>query len=149
MVEHDKEMMEAADFIVDIGPGAGRHGGQIVFAGTYAEMLQSDTVTAGYLNGKRNIEIPVKTRIGNGNFLQLKGAKGHNLKNIDIQIPLGTSTTPFVHHCLLNKSKAWSTSIKSLKLTKALLAAHHAPTPLLTQKFLTKSGVCLPACQKR
>jgi excinuclease ABC subunit A len=92
VVEHDKEMMEAADFIVDIGPGAGRHGGQIVFAGTYAEMLQSDTVTAGYLNGKRNIEIPVKTRKGNGNFLQLKGATGHNLKNVDIQIPLGTFT---------------------------------------------------------
>jgi excinuclease ABC subunit A len=85
-------MMEAADFIVDIGPGAGRHGGQIVFAGTYAEMLQSATVTAGYLNGTRNIEIPVKTRKGNGNFLQLKGATGHNLKNVDIQIPLGTFT---------------------------------------------------------
>jgi excinuclease ABC subunit A len=85
-------MMEAADFIVDIGPGAGRHGGQIVFAGTYAEMLQSATVTAGYLNGKRNIEIPSKTRKGNGNFLQLKGATGHNLKNVDIQIPLGTFT---------------------------------------------------------
>jgi excinuclease ABC subunit A len=92
VVEHDKEMMEAADFIVDIGPGAGRHGGQIVFAGTYAEMLQSATVTAGYLNGKRNIEIPSKTRKGNGNFLQLKGATGHNLKNVDIQIPLGTFT---------------------------------------------------------
>jgi excinuclease ABC subunit A len=85
-------MMEAADFIVDIGPGAGRHGGQIVFAGTYAEMLQSDTVTAGYLNGTRNIEIPKKNRPGNGNFLQLKGATGHNLKNASIQIPLGTFT---------------------------------------------------------
>ena len=92
VVEHDKEMMEAADFIVDIGPGAGRHGGQIVFAGTYADMLQSDTVTAGYLNGKRNIEIPKKNRPGNGNFLQLKGATGHNLKNASIQIPLGTFT---------------------------------------------------------
>ena len=92
VVEHDKEMMEAADFIVDIGPGAGRHGGQIVFAGTYADMLQSDTVTAGYLNGTRNIEIPKKNRPGNGNFLQLKGATGHNLKNASIQIPLGTFT---------------------------------------------------------
>jgi excinuclease ABC subunit A len=92
VVEHDKEMMEAADFIVDIGPGAGRHGGQIVFAGTYAEMLQSATVTAGYLNGKRNIEVPSKTRKGNGYFLELKGATGHNLKNVDIQIPLGTFT---------------------------------------------------------
>ena len=92
VVEHDKEMMEAADFIVDIGPGAGRHGGQIVFAGTYAEMLQSDTVTAGYLNGTRNIEIPKKNRPGNGNVLQLKGAPGHNLKNASIKIPLGTLT---------------------------------------------------------
>jgi excinuclease ABC subunit A len=92
VVEHDKEMMEAADFIVDIGPGAGRHGGQIVFAGTYADMLHSDTVTAGYLNGTRNIEIPKKNRPGNGNFLQLKGATGHNLKNTSIQIPLGTFT---------------------------------------------------------
>ena len=92
VVEHDKEMMEAADFIVDIGPGAGRHGGQIVFAGTYDEMLKSDTVTAGYLSGKRNIEIPKKNRLGNGHFIQLKGATGHNLKNISIQIPLGTFT---------------------------------------------------------
>ena len=92
VVEHDKEMMEAADFIVDIGPGAGRHGGQIVFAGTYDEMLKSDTVTAGYLSGKRNIEIPKKSRLGNGHFIQLKGATGHNLKNISIQIPLGTFT---------------------------------------------------------
>jgi len=92
VVEHDKEMMEAADFIVDIGPGAGRHGGEIVFAGTYPEMLSANTVTAGYLNGTRNISIPDQTRTGNGNFLKLKGAKGHNLKNIDIQIPLGTLT---------------------------------------------------------
>jgi excinuclease ABC subunit A len=92
VVEHDKEMMEAADFIVDIGPGAGRHGGQIVFAGTYADMLQRNTVTAGYLNGTRNIEIPEKCRTGNGNFLELKGATGHNLKNASIQIPLGTFT---------------------------------------------------------
>lgn len=92
VVEHDKEMMEAADFIVDIGPGAGRHGGQIVFAGTYAQMLQSDTVTAGYLNGIKSIEIPKKRRPGNGHLLKLAGAKGHNLKNIDIKIPLGTLT---------------------------------------------------------
>jgi excinuclease ABC subunit A len=92
VVEHDKEMMEAADFIVDIGPGAGRHGGEIVFAGTYPEMLRANTVTAGYLNGNRSISVPEQTRPGNGNFLKLKGASGHNLKNIDIQIPLGTLT---------------------------------------------------------
>ena len=92
VVEHDKEMMEAADFIVDIGPGAGRHGGEIVFAGTYAEMLEAKTVTAGYLNGELQIEIPKKVRKGNGHFLELTGASGHNLKDVSIQIPLGTLT---------------------------------------------------------
>ena len=92
VVEHDKEMMEAADFIVDIGPGAGRHGGEIVFAGTYSEMLNAKTVTAGYLNGELQIEIPKKARKGNGAFLELSGANGHNLKNVSIKIPLGTMT---------------------------------------------------------
>lgn len=92
VVEHDKEMMEAADFIVDIGPGAGRHGGEIVFAGTYAEMLKAKTVTAGYLNGELQIEIPKKVRKGNGHFIALTGASGHNLKDVSIQIPLGTLT---------------------------------------------------------
>lgn len=92
VVEHDKEMMEAADFIVDIGPGAGRHGGEIVFAGTYSEMLKAKTVTAGYLNGELQIEIPKKVRKGNGAFLELSGANGHNLKNVGIKIPLGTMT---------------------------------------------------------
>lgn len=92
VVEHDKEMMEAADFIVDIGPGAGRHGGEIVFAGTYSEMLKAKTVTAGYLNGELQIEIPKKARKGNGAFLELSGASGHNLKNVGIKIPLGTMT---------------------------------------------------------
>lgn len=92
VVEHDKEMMEAADFIVDIGPGAGRHGGQIVFAGTYDEMLKAKTVTAAYLNGERTIEVPKAPRKGNGQFLKLSGATGHNLKNVSIQIPLGTLT---------------------------------------------------------
>ena len=92
VVEHDKEMMEAADFIVDIGPGAGRHGGEIVFAGTYSEMLKAKTVTAGYLNGELQIEIPKKVRKGNGAFLELSGANGHNLKNVGLKIPLGTMT---------------------------------------------------------
>jgi excinuclease ABC subunit A len=92
VVEHDKEMMEAADYIVDIGPGAGRHGGQIVFAGTYEEMLKAKTVTAAYLNGERTIEVPKAPRKGNGQFLKLSGATGHNLKNVSIQIPLGTLT---------------------------------------------------------
>lgn len=92
VVEHDKEMMEAADFIVDIGPGAGRHGGEIVFAGSYKDMLKSDTITAGYLNGQLQIEVPKTPRKGNGNFLTLKGASGHNLQNVTVRIPLGTMT---------------------------------------------------------
>lgn len=92
VVEHDKEMMEAADFIVDIGPGAGRHGGEIVFAGSFSEMLKAKTVTSGYLNGELQIEIPQKVRKGNGTFLELTGATGHNLKNVGIKIPLGTMT---------------------------------------------------------
>ena len=92
VVEHDKEMMEAADFIVDIGPGAGVHGGQIVYCGSYKEMLKSNTVTADYLSGRRKIEMPNSLRKGNGKFLELVGACGHNLKNINIKIPLGTMT---------------------------------------------------------
>ncbi|MEY4351074.1 MAG: hypothetical protein RL078_1141 [Bacteroidota bacterium] len=92
VVEHDKEMMEAADFIVDIGPGAGKHGGEIVFAGTYPEMLKANTTTAGYLNGDLQLTIPKTRRTGNGNFLELIGASGHNLKNCTIKIPLGSFT---------------------------------------------------------
>ncbi len=90
VVEHDKEMIEAADFIVDIGPGAGKLGGQIVSKGTYQEILQSGSLTAAYLNGSKNIEIPKTRRKGNGNWLELKGATGHNLKNVHLKIPLGT-----------------------------------------------------------
>ena len=89
VVEHDKEMMLAADYVIDLGPRAGRHGGEVVFAGTPEEMLQSDTMTAAFLNGKEKIEIPAELRKGNGKFLTIKGAKGNNLKNIDVSIPLG------------------------------------------------------------
>lgn len=92
VVEHDKEMMEAADYIVDIGPGAGKHGGEIVFAGTYPEMLKAQTTTAGYLNGDLQLTVPKVRRTGNGNFLELLGATGHNLQNCNIKIPLGTFT---------------------------------------------------------
>ncbi|MFM6947202.1 MAG: excinuclease ABC subunit UvrA [Flavobacteriales bacterium] len=92
VVEHDKEMMEAADYIVDIGPGAGKHGGSVVFAGTYPEMLQAQTKTAGYLNGDLQINVPTQRRKGNGSFLELKGASGHNLQKCDLKIPLGTFT---------------------------------------------------------
>lgn len=92
VVEHDKDMMLEADYIVDMGPYAGRRGGEVVFAGTPGQMMKSDTMTSDYLNGRKEIEIPKKRRKGNGNFLKLKGATGHNLKSVDISIPLGTLT---------------------------------------------------------
>lgn len=90
VVEHDKEMMLHADYIVDMGPKAGRLGGEIVFAGTPAEMLKVDTLTSSYLNGNTHIEIPAVRRLGNGNRLTLKGASGNNLKKVTVSFPLGT-----------------------------------------------------------
>lgn len=89
VVEHDKDMMLEADYIVDIGPKAGRKGGYVVFAGTPKQMLNSDTITADYINGKREIPVPSVRRKGNGHFLELKGCKGNNLKNVDVKFPLG------------------------------------------------------------
>ncbi len=89
VVEHDKDMMMAADYVVDLGPHAGRHGGEVVFAGTPQEMLKADTLTSAYLNGTKTIEIPDKVRPGNGLSLTIKGAKGNNLKNINVTFPLG------------------------------------------------------------
>lgn len=89
VVEHDKEMMLSADYLVDLGPRAGRHGGELVFAGTPDEILHSETLTADYLTGKKEIEVPQKFRKGNGKFLTIKGAKGNNLKNVTVSFPLG------------------------------------------------------------
>lgn len=89
VVEHDKNIMLAADYLIDLGPGAGRMGGEVVFAGEPAKMLEADTLTSSYLKGKKRIEIPAKIRKGNGNFLILRGAKGNNLKNINVSFPLG------------------------------------------------------------
>ncbi|MFV0392748.1 MAG: excinuclease ABC subunit UvrA [Paludibacteraceae bacterium] len=89
VVEHDKDMMLAADYVVDMGPHAGRFGGELIFAGTPAEMLLAQTLTADYLTGKRKIEVPEKPREGNGKFLTIKGAKGNNLKHVDVTFPLG------------------------------------------------------------
>jgi excinuclease ABC subunit A len=90
VVEHDEETMKRAEHIVDIGPGAGRHGGEIVFSGSYEELLKSDrSLTAQYLNGKKAIEVPLKRRKGNGDKLVLKGARENNLKNLDVKFPLG------------------------------------------------------------
>lgn len=90
VVEHDREMIENADFIVDIGPGAGKHGGKIVFSGTYDQLLQSNTDTALYLKNEKKIPIPQTRRSGNGKKLILTGARGHNLKNVTLTLPLGT-----------------------------------------------------------
>jgi len=92
VVEHDKDIMLASDFLIDLGPGAGKHGGELVAAGVPETFLTKDTLTSLYLQDKKKIEIPEKRRKGNGNFLELKGAKGNNLKNVDIKIPLGTFT---------------------------------------------------------
>ncbi len=89
VVEHDRDMMLHADYIVDIGPKAGRKGGEVVFQGTVGEMLKTDTITAQYLNGTLNIEIPQKRRKGNGKSLILRGCRGNNLKHIDVEFPLG------------------------------------------------------------
>lgn len=89
VVEHDKDMMLNADYIVDIGPKAGRKGGEVVFQGTPAEMLKTHTITAQYLNGEMSIEIPAKRREGNGKSITLHGASGNNLKNVDVDFPLG------------------------------------------------------------
>ncbi|UTN03601.1 excinuclease ABC subunit UvrA [Flavobacterium bizetiae] len=89
VVEHDKDMIETADYVIDIGPKAGKYGGEIISIGTPAETLKSNTITAQYLNGTMKLEIPKERRKGNGKFLKLTGATGNNLKNVSIEIPLG------------------------------------------------------------
>ena len=89
VVEHDRDMMLESDYIVDIGPKAGRKGGNVVFSGTPAEMLKSDTLTARYLNGALKIDVPSQRRQGNGKTLTLRGCRGNNLKNVDVSFPLG------------------------------------------------------------
>ncbi|SEI87718.1 excinuclease ABC subunit A [Myroides marinus] len=92
VVEHDKDMIERADYVIDIGPRAGKNGGKIISEGTPAQLLKEDTLTANYLNGKLKIAIPKKRRKGNGKTLKLEGATGNNLKNVSIEVPLGTLT---------------------------------------------------------
>ncbi len=89
VVEHDKDMMLSADYIIDIGPMAGRKGGEVVFQGTPKDMLKTHTITAEYLNGIRTIAVPKERRKGNGKFITIRGAKGNNLKNVDVSLPLG------------------------------------------------------------
>ena len=118
VVEHDKDMMLNADYIVDMGPKAGRLGGEVVFAGTPKEMLEVDTLTSSYLNGKMEIPIPAERRKGNGKFITIKGATGNNLKHVDVSFPLGT----FI--CVTGVSG----SGKSTLINKTL-------QPILSQRF--------------
>tara|TARA_B100000949_G_C14279703_1_gene451268 strand:- start:126 stop:2957 length:2832 start_codon:yes stop_codon:yes gene_type:complete len=89
VVEHDKDMIERADHVIDIGPRAGKHGGQIISQGTPEQLLKEDTLTANYMSGKMEIAVPEKRREGNGKFIELKGCTGNNLKNVSIKLPLG------------------------------------------------------------
>jgi excinuclease ABC subunit A len=89
VVEHDKEMILSADYVIDMGPGAGRHGGLVVAQGTPAELMKFDTITSSYLNSRKKFDIPLVRRQGNGKFLIMTGAAGHNLKNVDVVLPLG------------------------------------------------------------
>jgi excinuclease ABC subunit A len=116
VVEHDKEMIEAADFVVDIGPGAGVHGGRIVNACTIGELSSVDSLTTKYLSGELKIEVPKERRKGNGKFLHLKGATGHNLKDVDLKIPLGTLC------CITGVSGSGKSSLVNQTLYPILLA---------------------------
>ncbi len=114
VVEHDKEMILSADYVIDIGPGAGRHGGIVVAQGSPVEIMRSDTLTASYLNKKRKLQIPEKRNTGNGKFLVLRGATGHNLNNVDISIPLG------VFICVTGVSGSGKSSLINQTLHPAL-----------------------------
>lgn len=127
VVEHDKDMMLQADYIVDIGPKAGRKGGEVVFQGTPAEMLKQPTLTADYLSGRRNIEVPAQRRPGNGKTLELLGCTGHNLRDVDFTLPLGTLT------CVCGVSGSGKSSLVNGTLQ-----------PILSQKFYRSQQEPLP-----
>ena len=127
VVEHDKDMMLESDYVIDIGPKAGRKGGKVVFAGTPEEMLKSGTLTAGYLNGSLKIEVPAKRRKGNGKKLTLKGCSGNNLKDVDLTLPLGALI------CVTGVSG----SVKSTIINETL-------QPILSQKFYRSLKEPLP-----
>ncbi|MAO47100.1 MAG: excinuclease ABC subunit A [Crocinitomicaceae bacterium] len=121
VVEHDEDMMHASDFLVDIGPGAGKHGGQIVVAGPPSEHLGSTSTTAAYLRGDKKIAVPTKRRKGNKKKLTVKGATGHNLKGMNLSIPLGTFT------CITGVSGSGKSSIINQTLYPALQNHLHEP----------------------
>lgn len=127
VVEHDQDMMTEADYIIDIGPLAGRKGGKVVFQGTPAEMLKTSTLTAQYLNGEKRIDVPKLRRKGNGNTLILKGCCGHNLKDVTLSLPLGTFT------CVAGVSGSGKSSLINATLQ-----------PILSQKFYRSNQTPLP-----
>ena len=127
VVEHDKDMMMAADYVLDIGPGAGRHGGHIVASGTPMEILASNSLTANYLNGVLSIPIPEKRRKGSGKKLKLKGASGNNLKDVNLEIPLGTMV------CVTGVSGSGKSSL-----------IHETLYPLLNRQFYNSKKEPLP-----
>ena len=127
VVEHDKDMMLEADYIVDLGPRAGRLGGQVVFSGTPQEMLSRDTMTAAYLNGKQSIPVPQTRRQGNGKSIVLQGARGNNLKNVTVEFPLGK----FI--CVTGVSGSGKSSLINGTLQ-----------PIISQKFYRSLAAPLP-----
>ena len=127
VVEHDKEMMLQADYVIDIGPLAGRKGGNIVFAGTPEQLLKQHTLTADYLNGTRSIEMPEQRRKGSGKFLKLTGCRGNNLKGVDVSFPLGT----FI--CVTGVSGSGKSTLVNATLQ-----------PILSQRFYRSLTAPLP-----
>lgn len=127
VVEHDKDIMLEADYVVDIGPGAGRKGGNVVFSGTPKEMLKKDTLTAKYLNGTKKISVPDKRRKGNGKEIVLKGCTGHNLRDVTLRLPLGTFT------CVAGVSGSGKSSLVNATLQ-----------PILSQHFYRSTQEALP-----
>ena len=127
VVEHDKEMMLQADYVIDIGPKAGRKGGHVVFEGTPEQLLQEHTLTADYLNGTLAIEVPAKRRTGNGKRLVLKGCRGNNLKGVDVEFPLGA----FI--CVTGVSGSGKSTLINATLqpilSQRLYRSHTAPMP--------------------
>ena len=124
VVEHDEDTMRTADFVVDVGPGAGSHGGQIVAAGSVEDICNTpDSITGQYLSGQKEIPIPAKRRPGNGNVLAVRGATENNLKNVDVEIPLGTLT------CVTGVSGSGKSSLVNQVLNRTLLGKlNHART---------------------